>query len=242
MSFFTMFRHSITKPNYAAMNILIEYMNQRIRKQEVRAYRPGPVITISREYGCFATEIAQKLTERISPLSPSPWNYITKEILEESAKELEVPEREIADVFGAKEKGFLADLIVSFSGKKYKSDGLIIKTISSVVRKYAEQGNIIIVGRAGYCIAKDIEQALHARIIAPFDYRAAAIQKRFRLDRKQAEQKVRETDENRKRFMSFFKEYRCDSEAFDLILNRSRMTADEMATAIMALAGERGFV
>ena len=137
-------------------NVLLEYMNKRAKKEKSKFKHPGPVITISRQYGCYATTISRDVAKELSEKSPNDWNYITKEILEDAALKLNVKKQEIAHIFGANEKSFLGDLIVSFSKKKYTSDSFIKKTINSVVRKYAEQGNCIIVGRAGCIIAKDI--------------------------------------------------------------------------------------
>lgn len=223
-------------------NLFIEYMSKVSKTNENDIKEEGPVITISRQYGCYATEIAKLLSERLSKDSNSEWDYITKEILEESANRLNVNEKEISHVFGADTKGFLGNLVLSFSGKKYTSESIVINTIRRIVRKFSEQGNVIIVGRAGCTIAKDIDLALHIRIIAPFEYRVKAIKERFGINEAEAIKKVQEVDKNRQKFMTFFKEKRKDDEIFDIILNRSKMTSKEMVETIVAAVRARKLI
>lgn len=223
-------------------NLLLDYMNKRAEGVEIEQKNLGPVITISRDYGCFATDIAKSVSEILFVRSKIKWRYITKEILEESAKELNVKAQEIAHMFGAEEKSFLGDLIVSFSKKKYASDSIIKKAISSVVKNYASQGNSIIVGRAGCIIAKDIKRALHIKITAPFDYRVKSIQEHYNIDRDEAERKVISTDEKRKRFMSFFKADIPENELFHLILNKAMLTKEEIVEIIFTMAQQRKLI
>jgi len=220
-------------------NLFLEYMSKATKRRNIEQREKGPVITISRQYGCYATEIAKSLSERLTALSSKQWDYITKEILEESANKLKVSEKEIAHLFGADAKGFFGNLIMSFGGSKYKSESIVINTINNVVRTFCEQGNVVLVGRAGCTIAKSIDLALHVRIIAPFDYRVEAIKKRFQLSEQDAIKKVQEIDKDRKRFMGFFKEERNDDEIFDLFLNRSKMKTEEMVDTIIAAAKSR---
>ena len=78
------------------------------------------------------------------------------------------------------------------------------------------------------------------RLIAPFDWRVARIQERFKLSELAAKKQVIENDEKRKNFMSFFKGGdKPQSELFDLILNRSKMSEDEIVKLIIALAKAR---
>jgi cytidylate kinase len=223
-------------------NVFVKYLSKKVLKEKAKIFEPGPVITISRQYGCYATSIATKLAKKLSFVSPNPWDFITKEVIEDSAKKLEVEEQHIAHIFGADEKGFLGDLIVSFSNKTYKSDAVIIRTIRSVVRKYAEQGSCVIVGRAGCIIAEDIEKALHVRLVAPFEYRMNNVKNRLKLNEKEATQNVLDTDKKRLNFMKFFRGDKPDDEIFDLMLNREKLTDDEIVETIFSLAEFRKLI
>ncbi len=219
-------------------NLFIEYLKRRehLPKKDF----PGPVITISRQYGCYATEIAQKLAQKINEELNCPhWQYLTKEILTEAAENLHVKEDEIAHFFGAEEKSFLGDLVVSFGRKKYASDALIRRTVKQVVRTYAQKGYSIIVGRAGCVIAEDITHSLHVKLIAPKEWRVNSIAQRHELLKNEAEKLVDENDTRREKFVNFFSGNRPDSELFHAVFNRGCLNTDQIVNAIFHLAKQK---
>lgn len=228
-------------------NVFLKYMNDRVKDENLPPQEPGPVITLSREFGCYASRIAQLLTARLTDQSDmrndsKRWSYISNEILEEAANKLEVEPSKISHIFGADEKRFVGDLVESFSTKKYASDSNIKKTITTIVRSYAEHGNIIIVGRAGCVIAKHIPRSLHVKLIAPFEWRAHRTRERLSISDLAAKKMVMDSDEKRKVFMTFFKGDKPESDLFDLTLNRARLTEEEIVTTIYNLAKSKHFV
>ncbi|MCK5538068.1 MAG: cytidylate kinase-like family protein [Bacteroidales bacterium] len=220
-------------------NIFLNYLNDRSSEDKQKIY-PGPVITISRDYGCYASEIAQKLTAKINEEIKGPkWQYITKEILVEAAKELGSREHEIAHIFGAESKTFLGDLAISFGQKKYTSDALIKKTIKKVVRAYSEQGHTVIVGRAGSIIAEDITKSLHIKLIAPKEWRINAIANRYELLKTDATKIVEEHDITRTKFMEFFSDRSPDCDLFQAVFNRASLNTNQIVNAIFYLAKQK---
>jgi cytidylate kinase len=217
-------------------------MNRRTVAENNVKTEPGPVITISRQYGSYAAEIAESIALKMTELCNRKWLRVTKEVIEQSAQSLDVNPKEISHIFGGEEKQFLGDIIVSFSKKKYAADSNIIKTIKKIVRNYAEQGDCVIVGRAGCTIAGDIPKSLHFKIIAPLDYRVNSISRRLNLPENEAVKRVQETEKRRDAFMKFFNGDRPDSDIFDTVFNRGRMTTAEIVDSVVALALSRNFV
>ena len=70
---------------------LKDYLDAR---DELRDFESAhrPVITISREFGCEATPIAEGLIEKLNTLhtKQNDWQIISKEILEDVSNELNV--------------------------------------------------------------------------------------------------------------------------------------------------------
>lgn len=229
-------------------NLFLHYMFEKARREEEHiAPEFGPVITISREYGCYGGEIARlladKINHKIKPKSESDeWVFVSHQVLHDASNTMGTEPKEISHIFGAQEKSFLGDLVSLFSKDKYITDSHIKRTISRVVKSYAEQGKAIIVGRAGCVIAKHIEKSIHVKLVAPFSWRVAHIKDRFNITCAEAESKVKETDKRRETFMEFFRGKKPDSELFDLILNRSRLTSEEIANTIFHFAEKRGLV
>jgi len=225
-------------------DLLLKYMSHfpnDIKKNELDF---GPVITISREYGCYGSGLAKNLTDRINnEFSPdSPWKTVDRHVLSKVSTELHADPVSISHVFGAEQKGFLADIIDSFSPKNYTSDNRVINTIKKVVRNFAEEGNTVIVGRAGCIIASHIPRSLHVRIIASFEDRLASVMAHLSMSEKEAKRHIESTSKRREQFMRFFKGMRPDAELFDIVFNKSRMNEDAIVQGILCAAKSKQIV
>ena len=228
-------------------NLFLNYMHERVRREEEQTEQdPGPVITISREYGCYGNEVAELLTKRINAiqaLDKKPkWILVSHQVLHEAAEALKTKPDEISHIFGAKEKSIFGDLVSIFTKDKYLSDIQIKRAIAEIVRSYSVQGNSVIVGRAGCVIAEHIKKSVHVRLFAPFTWRVETIRKRFNISDSEAMDKVKDTDKRREAFMEFFRGNKPDSEIFDIILNRSTIDAEGIVDLILELAKDRGLI
>ena len=250
MTGFKFYRTFKQQKNLPIMNnIFLQYMSERMKQEHLAHKEPGPVITISREYGCYASKIAKLLVEKLnhaqkghSSQNNSEWHYITKEILEEASQKLQTDPEKISHIFGATQKDFLHDLIESFSTKRYASDSNIKRTIKLVVQSYAEQGRVIIVGRAGCILAKHIPKSFHFKLTAPFEWRVERIMERFNLEPPNAKKQVLENDERRKNFMNFFKGNKPDCTLFDAVFNRSTMSDEEIVESVFKIVQLRKII
>lgn len=217
-------------------------MHERVRREEEHSVEePGPVITISREYGCYGSQIADMLAHKINAYHQGKdnykeWVFVSHQVLHDASETLETKPHEISHIFGAKEKSVFGDLVALFSKDKYLSDIQIKRTIAQIVRSYSEQGNVIIVGRAGCVIAKPIKRSLHVKLMAPFCWRVNIIKKRFNISPTEATEKVKETDKRRETFMEFYRGNKPDNELFDMILNRSTLSSEEIVDQIFNMA------
>lgn len=225
-------------------DILFNYLNRRLQEAEGKNIspqkKPGPVVTISRQSGCSARRLTQKLVEEINNRSvrkegQKDWDYINKELLEKAARELNVKPSEIAYVFKYQERNALGDIFASYANKYYKSDRKIRKTIADVIRSIAAEGNIIIIGRAGVVLAKDIMNSLHISLEAPLEWRSLMISERYNLSFSDARKSVIEMDKKRERFRESFEGRNTDYTWFDVTFNRMSLTENEIIEAIIKM-------
>lgn len=225
-------------------NLFLHYMNQRRQLEEsLTKPEPGPVITISREYGCYGSEIASLLAEKINQTISDQnkhWVFISHQVLHDAASALDVTPNEISHIFGAEEKSIIDEMFSVFSKDRYLTDNQIKRVLAQIVRSYAEQGRTIIVGRAGCVVAKHIQRAIHVRLMAPFCWRVNQIKIRFGISTQEATAKVKETDKRRETFMKFYRGDKPESELFDLVFNRSTMATHEIVDIIYHFAKQRG--
>jgi hypothetical protein len=94
-------------------DILFNYLNRRLQEAEGKDVappkEPGPVVTISRQSGCSARRLTQKLVDELNKRTRekenfSEWDYINKELLEKAARELNVKPSEIAYVLNTRKE------------------------------------------------------------------------------------------------------------------------------------------
>ena len=229
-------------------NLLIKYFEARI-KNDTEKKEPGPVITISREYGCPSKVLAGILADRLNAMEhaghsePHSWRWIGRELLEEAAKELKVDPRHINHVFDYHERTLIDDILAATKKDgTYKSDHAIKKTIGKVVRTLGERGHIIIVGRAGVAINRDIHNSLHIRLMAPIEWRIDRIVATQKLSRDESIEMMNTKDANRKRFLEFYLGSKFRLQIFDAVYNCGYLSLEDIADSVIRLAGTRGML
>jgi len=226
---------------------LIKYMSDRLRENNAEEKEPGPVITLSREYGCPGRRIAQKLVDNLTRKmfvkgKNIEWKYVTKEIMSESAKELEVHPSKIQYVFQYEQKGLIDDIIAAQSTKYYKSDRRIRNTIGRVVRNMGIEGNVVIVGRGGVAITRDIPKSLHIHLEAPLEWRVLRTSTKFNMSLEQAEKYTLDIDKKRKQFRDYFEGKNTDYTRFDLTFNCMTLSIDEIVNIILKAVEVRNLI
>jgi cytidylate kinase len=228
-------------------NILLKYLEERLKS--IKEAKPkadtGPVITISRDFGCpanlVASDLADLMTKRGDP-TKEPWKVITKEILDESAKELGVDPDKIEYIFKFEKRSVFDEIIEAFSSKYYKSERKIRNTIRDVIHDFGEKGRVIIVGRAGSTILQDINKALHVRLIAPLDYRIEGISKRHQMSHRAAKKLTIDMDRKRAQLRNDFAGKKILDVDYDLVLNSKTLTTEEMVKIIEKAAELRKII
>lgn len=227
---------------------LIKYMSDRLHEKLAKTKEPGPVITISRLYGCPAKMVAKglikKLTEKmiVKGHNEIKWKMVTKEILEESAKELEVDPSKIKYVFDYETKGPIEDLLSSHLTKYYKSDRMIRNTIGKVIRNIADEGYAVIVGRGGISITRDIPKSLHINLEAPLEWCILRTMEKHDLTYEEARNFALSLDKKRKQFRDFFEGKNTDYTSFDITINCMTLSVDEIISLIIKAIELRHFI
>ena len=227
---------------------LLRYMSNRLTEECANQGRPGPVITISRLYGCPAKKVAKKLiedlTEKMSVkgYKQTHWRLITKEIMSESARELDVDPAHIKYVFDYEQKGFMDDIFSAQLSKYYKSDRKIRNTVGKVIRNIACEGYAVIVGRGGVAITRDIPLSLQVNLEAPLEWRVLRISEKNNISLEEAEKLTNSVDKKRKQFREYFEGKDTDYTQFDLTFNTMTLSVDEIVKIIMKAVDVRNLI
>lgn len=230
-------------------NILLEYMKNRIKSDTGKSSKTmiGPVVTISRDYGCPAKRLAGMLSSELNRIelenySKNRWNWIGKEVLDESAKELNLKPNMVKDVVSKDMTGVVDDIVLSLSHRYYPGDRKIKKTIGTVIREFAEHGHVIIVGRGGVSITRDIPNSLHVKIQAPLEWRINDVCKRQMISLDEARKKIEDIDTQRELIRAYFEGRKADNSIFDVTFNYMTVDEDVMISTIIHMMELRDII
>jgi len=162
------------------------------------------VLTIEREYGSGAAEIADKLASRLG------WKLWNQSLTNEIARHLECESRHIEQQEERRDplhyRLFKAFLRGSFEGssitpgmKIADADG-IRQITEKLVRRAASEGNCVIVGRGSAYYLRDQPDAFHIFIYAPFEEKVRRLQQEGKSET-DAIQLVSTVDQDRAAFV-----------------------------------------
>ncbi|HZX62922.1 MAG TPA: cytidylate kinase-like family protein [Bacteroidales bacterium] len=219
-------------------NLLMKYMESRFQEQfNTEPNKPQPFVTISREFGCPSKLIARMLAEELNRRSGNVkgrWQYISKEIIEQAARELELEPVKIEHLFRMDQTGILDDLLSSFSSN-YKSTQKIRKTIRDVIQTFTKKGHVILVGRGSVALTHDRPNSLHIRLQAPLDWRVRCISKHNGIPISEALHLAIETDKKRTALIESFLGYKLEPALFDAIFNCKTLSNPDIVSTILKM-------
>lgn len=211
---------------------LLTYFAQRFEKINVPHAKSGPFITISRQTGCNGTGIARDLVKALKNYNLN-WKFINKEILEDSANKLKLDPSKIRYVFETKKRSHADDVISALSSRYYKSDKVVRKTITQVLRHYAIDGNIIMVGRAGVATTENISGGLHLRLTAPYDWRVSSLKRRKAFESIDAHKFIKKHDKKKQQLIADFCGKSINEINFDLTINCASFSRPQLIELVI---------
>lgn len=230
-------------------DIFLKYMDERFKAKELQETENlitpsqinGPIITISREAGCSGNEIANELCSALSKKNREndikiEWQWINKQILYSTAKELKMPELKIKYIFKAEKRGMMDDIFSALSSRYYKSHKTIQKTVVKIIKGYAAKGDIIIVGRGGVVFTHDVPNSLHVKLEAPLEWRVEQISRKHNISGDEARKYILDVDHKREKLLELLSEKKYTTNLFDVIINCSKFSKNELIDSILKIA------
>lgn len=221
------------------MEKFFNYFDERYRESVLSTptSEDGPVVTISRLTGCDGREVAANVVDTLNlKYGTTKWKWVDKDIIYAIAKDLNIDTQRIENYYEGIKLSNLSEMIMAFSGG-FVSDLRVKKAISDVVLSICKEGHIVIVGRGGVSIARDIKDALHVRLVGPFYWRVDNVMRKRNMSLETAEKFVIDTDEKRFDLMQSFldkKTINIDS-LFDVTINRCSFSVADTADLIVSM-------
>ena len=147
--------------------------------------RKGVILTVAREHGSSGKQIARLVAERLG----IPFYY--KEMTALAAQESGLDKEFISDI-NANSPSVLHSL--------YLSTDVVQQAIAAqdkIIRRIAEQGSCVIVGRAADYVLRDYENVVRIFIYAPEEYKIRRVMEIYGDSAEEAKRNVRRSDEAR---------------------------------------------
>ena len=178
------------------------------------------IITISREMGSGGIPIAHKVAEELG------YQLIDGEAIMAAAESYGLSPEAVEQ---ADEKP--PHFVDTLDSKQF----LDLHLIELIILEAALKGNVVIYGRGGQDLLKDINSVLRTRVIAPFEVRVERWAEREWLDPDRARYLVRKSDQQRAGFIKYYfdRDWE-DSASYDLVINTQRLSEDMAVQVICA--------
>lgn len=162
-----------------------ELVGEEQEEQIIKPSNPGTIITIAREHGTAGKQIGKQVAEQLG----LPFYY--KEMTALAAQESGL-DQEFLSGLNENAPGILHDLYLSTNVVKQA-----VIAQEKVIRKIADNGACVIVGRAADYVLRDYENVLRIFIYAPKDYRVKNIMEMYEDTAEKAAFHVKHSDDAR---------------------------------------------
>lgn len=165
----------------------------KLEKEHPKKPLVGPVITVSRQTGCGAEAIVQRIAKELG-LTLYSW-----EIVEQIAKDTHVSEQ-IVSTLDEKAQSALDDWLASFEGNRGLSSYGYWECLRKVVFAIAAHGNAVILGRAGNFLLPPGKR-LGLCLVAPLETRVRNVIEKLGLSEQQAREHIAKTEQEHELFV-----------------------------------------
>jgi len=181
-----------------------------------------PIITISRGTFSGGKEFAEALAQKLD------YRCLSREELSEEAIKYNVP------------VGKLQTAIVK-PPRVYERMGpqreFYLSTITSILCKYALEGNLVYHGHTGHMLLPGIPHIFRIRVLGDMEYRIDKVMSRLKLSREKAVDYIANVDSDRDKWVRFLYGINWhDPSQYDLVVNLDHLGIANATTALCTMA------
>lgn len=211
-----------------------------VQAQEARHAKPGPCITISREFGCQAYPVAEALVKRLNAgQEDTHWTVVDKQVLEEVAK---ISGYSVDQLEKSRDTPpFLKAIFSMFLDDSRAEETEIFAYTRTAIQNFAKRGNCILIGRGATLVTQNLPNCLHFRLVAPLSFRVQKIMNGHGLSETEARDYIKLHQKLRDDFTNRIGGGRLDDpQLYNLIVNNERLPAEKIAELIEKYLQLRG--
>ena len=201
------------------------------------------VITVGRQYGSGGREIGTMLAEKLGIA------YYDDLLLREAARESGLCE-ELFRSFDERPKSFLYSIAMdpySFSMNHVTPKGSIEQQIYlatyDTIKKLAEKGSCVLIGRCADYALKDRDDVINIFITAPLENRIMRVAQRNGISEDEARERIKKTDRSRASYYNYYssKDWG-DAKSYDLCIDSSLLGIEgtvELLAKLVTIKNEK---
>ena len=199
------------------------------------------IITIGRQFGSGGREVGEKLSKKLNI------PFYDKDLLKRAAKESGLCE-EIFENFDEKpSSSFLYSLVMDPYSFGYSNNGFdfplnhkVFLAAFDTIKKIADEGSCIIVGRCADYVLQDYENCLNLFIHAPLEDRIKRISAKYDLPENKAKDMIYKKDKQRASYYNYYSNSKwADIKNYHLSINSSLLGVDGTVDMIVDLINRR---
>ena len=194
-------------------------------------------VTISRQAGCGALVVAQKLAEYLQSRSPKeacPWTVFDRNLMDKVLEDHNLPTR-LARLLPEDTISKIDDILAELFDVRPSVETIVRQTTETVLR-LASLGNVILIGRGGNVITAVLPHMLHVRLVASLEKRVEYSHReyhKYNLTLDQARKFCLNEDRGRERYLKkYFNTDINDSLLYHMIINTGLVNYDDAAKLI----------
>ncbi|MBR6147406.1 MAG: cytidylate kinase-like family protein [Lachnospiraceae bacterium] len=199
------------------------------------------IITIGRQAGSGGREIGEKLAKHFGI------PFFDRELLSRAAKESGFCEEMIQMHDEKPTNSFLYNLVMDTYSFGYNTSTFVDMPIShkvflaqfDTVKKIADEGPCVIVGRCADYALSDYDNVLKLFIYGNDEDRCKRLMNRFKLEEKEATDLMNKTDKKRSSYYNYYSSKKWGhAESYDLCINSSLLGIDKTVNLIVQAVEE----
>ena len=191
-------------------------------------------VTISRQAGCGAFVVAEKLAHYLQGHSAGdacPWTVFDRDLIDKVLEDHGLPAC-LAKFLPEDRVSELEDLLADVFGVHPTSTTLLQQT-AETVHRLADAGNVILIGRGATLLTAKLPHVLHVRLVAPLEKRIEHCIEAYNMTRAEARNFCPREDNARRRYSKkFFKADIEDPLLYHMIVNTGLVSYDDAARII----------
>ena len=192
-------------------------------------------VTLSRQTGCGALVVAEKLAEYLQQHSKHApvWTVFDRNLMDKVLEDHNLPAylaRFLPEDRISQLEDFLDEMF-----EVHPPVRTIVHQTAETMLKLAALGNVILIGRGGNVVTARLPDVLHIRLVAPFEKRVEHAHKYYNMTRAEAHKFCLKEDQGRARYLKkYFGADINDPLLYHMVINTGEMSYDAAARLIGA--------